>query len=1052
MRSIMVVGVLALSAMSAVPAAASTPPNSGVVKDGQARFEVLSPTLIRLEYAGDNRFEDAGTFNAVGRNSFSEPPYATDVENGWRVIRTGKITLRYRQGSGPFTDSNVVLDVDDGNATVHAHPSWPTQATCAFGVLCEGENAALSGGAAVNSDHNGYTGTGFVAGIQTKGAQFSYHVTGITSDGTYALQLRYANDRGGDGQLTTRTMSVLVDGLAAGTLTLPPTGSWDTWALASLPLQLSAGAHDVTVVYGPTDTGNVNIDSLAVTTPGAAYPGSAPQSCAFGVVCEAETGMLTGGAHTASDHVGYGGSGFVAGLEHAGATDTISLIGVPAAGDYAVQLRYANNRGGDGQVTTRTMSVSGRQISLPPTPDWDSWSTASATVHLDAGNNPIAVACGASDSCQVNVDSVAVTPVGSAFPLSHLPLGGYRRSLDGVGGDAPMTPGLLYRDGWSLLDDTASRLFDPATGTVTQRPAHQGAYQDGYLFGYGLDYQQALRDLRDLTGPAADLPRWAFGVWYSRYDAYSASDYENTLLPKFRSEGVPLDVLVTDTDWKSPDPWNGWEFSPTYFPDPQAYLTWAHQQGLHTTFNIHPSIQGADAQFAQAQATAGGTMQQSTGCFSDQGHNGPCYVFDWGDPKQLKAYFDLHQTAEQQGVDFWWLDWCCEGSHSSLNGVTPDAWINYNYAKDTSKNGKRGFAFSRAFSSLQSGGYAGSVGLPTGPWADHRYTVHFTGDTSSTWAALQYEVGYIGAEAASTGLPYTSHDIGGFNGSPADDLYVRWVQLGTFQPIDRLHSNHAPRLPWEYGDSARTAAEKFLRLREALVPYTYTAAYESQQTGLPIVRAPYLEYPGQDDAYLYANSEYLYGPDVLVAPATTPGTTSTTRVWFPPGTWTDYFTGRTFTGPSVHDVTTGWDTMPVFVKAGGIVPQRTDDVTNDVQNPLDKVTLNVSGGGSGSYSLYEDAGDGHGASATTGITYTEQGELRTLAIGGTHGHFAGQVSSRQWTARLLNSAPPIDVRVGGRKLGESSTGEGWSYEPATRVLTVRLALRPATARTTITIR
>ena len=1054
MRSIFVVGVLVLSGLSAVPASAAPP--SRVVHDGSARFEVLSPTLIRLEYAGDQHFDDASTFNAIGRDTFAVPRYTSSVDQGWRVIRTDKVTLKYREGSGPFTAENVELDLRDGGSTVRAHPSWDASSPCAFGTLCEAENAALSGGASVNTNHAGYTGAGFVDGIQTKGAQLSEHVTGVPSAGSYDLQLRYANDLGGDGQRTTRTMSVAVDGQAAGKLTLPVTGSWDTWALTSIPLQLAAGSHDVSVTFGPDDTGNINFDSLAVTPSGAGYPTGAPQACPFATVCEAETGTLTGGAHTASDHTGFGGTGFVAGLENAGATDTFSVTGVPSAGQYSVQMRYANNQGGDGQVTTRTMSVSANggaatQVSLPPTPSWDAWTTASATMHLDGGNNTIAVTCGASDSCKVNLDSIAITPTATRFPISHTALGGYRRSLDGVGGDAPMTPGLLYRDGWSLLNDTSGALFDPATGAVTQRPAHQGGYQDGYLFGYGLDYEQGLRDLRDLTGPAADLPRWAFGLWYSRYNAYSASDYENTLLPKFRSEGVPLDVLVTDTDWKSPDPWNGWEFNPAYFPDPQAYLTWAHQQGLHTTFNIHPSIQGADAQFAQAQATAGGALQQSTGCFSDQGHNGPCYIFDWGDPKQLKAYFDLHQTAEQQGVDFWWLDWCCEGSYSSLAGVTPDAWINYNYATDTSKDGRRGFAFSRAFSSLQSGGYAGSVGLPTGPWADHRYTVHFTGDTSSTWAALQYEVGYTGAEGASTGLPYTSHDIGGFNGSPSDDLYVRWVQLGTFQPIDRLHSNHAPRLPWEYGDAARTASEKFLRLREALVPYTYTAADEARRTGVPIVRTPYLEYPDQPAAYEYASSEYLYGPNVLVAPATSPGTTSTTSVWFPPGTWTDYFSGQTYTGPSVHDVTTDWNAMPVFVKAGGIVPERTDNVTNDGQNPLDKVTLNVAGGGSGSYSLFEDAGDGHGSSATTTVDYTEKSGVRTLTIGGARGHFAGQVSDREWTARLLNAARPTQVRVGGRTLGEAATGEGWTYDAAARVLTVRLASRPTAARTTLTV-
>jgi alpha-glucosidase (family GH31 glycosyl hydrolase) len=303
-------------------------------------------------------------------------------------------------------------------------------------------------------------------------------------------------------------------------------------------------------------------------------------------------------------------------------------------------------------------------------------------------------------------------------------------------------------------------------------------------------------------------------------------------------------------------------------------------------------------------------------------------------------------------------------------------------------------------------------------------------------------VGYTGGEGASTGLPYTSHDIGGFNGSPPDDLYVRWVQLGAFQPIDRLHSNHAPRLPWEYSDAARTAAEKFLRLREALVPYTYTAAQQAQATGVPIVRTPYLAYPDQPGAYEYADSEYLYGPNMLVAPATTPGTTSSTQVWFPPGSWTDYFTGQTFTGPSVHAVTTGWDTMPVFLKGGGIVAERSDNVTNDAQNPMDKLTLEVAAGASGSYDLYEDAGDGHGASSTTSVRHAGS----TLTILPARGRFAGQVASRQWTARFLGVERPSEVDIDGRA---TST---WTYDESTRTVTVTLAARPINAHTTIRVR
>jgi alpha-glucosidase (family GH31 glycosyl hydrolase) len=532
-------------------------------------------------------------------------------------------------------------------------------------------------------------------------------------------------------------------------------------------------------------------------------------------------------------------------------------------------------------------------------------------------------------------------------------------------------------------------------------------------------------------------------VWFSEYYDFTAADYENTVLPKFRSEGVPLDVLVTDTDFKSPAVWDGWEMDPKKFPDPAAFFDWAAKQGLHNTLNIHPSIVSGDSQYAAAQATAKNKLATS-GCSAPSGQT--CHVFDWGDPDQLRAYFDLHQTMEKQGADFWWLDWCCDDSRSSTPGVTPDAWINQQYTDDTAKNVGRGFAFSRAFGSLQAGGYSGQVGVPTGPWADKRTTVHFTGDTTSSWGTLRYEVGYTPGESASTGLSAVSHDIGGFNGPShlADDLYVRWVQLGAFQPVMRLHSNHSDRLPWQYGDQARAAAEKFLNLRENLVPYTYTLAHEAATTGTPAVRATYLEYPDQPGAYDAASREYFYGSDVLVAPATSAGTSATTSVWFPPGRWTDYFSGKTYTGPSVQNVTTDWNSMPVFVKAGGIVPTRTDNVANDVQNTLTKVTLTVAGGADGSYSLYED--DGHSSatkSATTGVRYTEKTHL--LRIGPVRGTYKGQVTDRQWTAVFTDAGAPRTVRINGANAPAGS----WKYDANRRTLTVTVPTRSVRAATTI---
>lgn len=172
------------------------------------------------------------------------------------------------------------------------------------------------------------------------------------------------------------------------------------------------------------------------------------------------------------------------------------------------------------------------------------------------------------------------------------------------------------------------------------------------------------------------------------------------------------------------------------------------------------------------------------------------------------------------------------------------SWINELYAKDIDAEGLRGFDLARLGSSFED--YRASPA--PGAWGEHRTTVDFTGDTEPTWDSLAFEVSMSAAEGA-IGQPYVSHDIGSFKGKHLpDDLYARWVQFGAFQPILRLHSDHGDRLPWEYGAGQAPAADA-LRLRKALVPYTYTLARQSVATGIPMVRALYLDYPDLGAAY-----------------------------------------------------------------------------------------------------------------------------------------------------------------------------------------------------------
>src|SRR4051812_7036618 len=872
------------AAGAALPGPAAASAATGSVRDGAARFEVVTPTLIRLEYAADGRFEDGPTFNVPSRH-FAAMRFHTSVEHGYRVIDTGRVTLRYREGSGPFTAANTSVQVGRG---VTGHPGFPAApGSCAFGTACEAEDGRLNGGESVNYDHTGFTGRGFTADYGQVGATDAWTVSGAPA-GDAELQVRYAN-----GGTVTRTLTT-----SAGTLSLPPTGGWDTWGTAMLPLHVPGGDTPVTTACAAGDGCNVNLDSVALTAPGATYP----------------------------DH------------------------------------------------------------STTPAPPAD-----------EPGQ-----------------------------------LGGWTRGLDEYPNqagtsiaDVKLHPGILNRRGWSLLDDTYTALRTPG-GWAAERPAHRGAYQDGYLFGYGEDYATALSDLRTLTGPAAMLPERAFGVWFSKFFPYSTSDYENALIPAFRSHGVPLDNLVADTDWKSPQQWDGWNWSPALFPDPDAFLAYARSQDLNVTLNVHAGIDQSDPRFAQAQQTAKGKLTRAAQCFSPA-----CYRFDWSDADQAKAWFDLHQPFEDQGVRQWWLDWCCTDSFVGLQGLTPDSWINDLYARDTDARGLRGFVLARIGASFED--YRGAPA--PGPWGEHRSTVHFTGDTDPTWDDLAMAVKLTAAEGA-IGQPYVSHDIGSFKGRHLpDDLYTRWVQFGAFQPILRLHSDHGDRLPWEYG-AGQAPATDALRLREALVPYTYSLARESVATGIPMVRSLYLDYPREDAAYDHPG-EYLYGRDMLVAPVTTPGQIATQDVWFPPGRWIDYFTGATFNGPTTATMKVPLGRIPVFVRAGGIVTEQPQmsHVGAQLASPL---TLKVYSGDSGSFSLYSDAGEGfgyqHGQYAETPISYRERGRSSRLTIGADYGHYAGQLAGRAYDIALVDLTQPYGVTVGHQRLPQVSAGDsgpGWSYDAAT---------------------
>ena len=340
--------------------------------------------------------------------------------------------------------------------------------------------------------------------------------------------------------------------------------------------------------------------------------------------------------------------------------------------------------------------------------------------------------------------------------------------------------------------------------------------------------------------------------------------------------------------------------------------------------------------------------------------------------------------------------------------------------------------------------------------------------------------------SSAIGLPYLSNDIGGYTGGHlADDLYARWVQLGTFSSILRLQGKNAQRLPYQYADGsgADLSGERFLRLREALVPYLYTAASQAHTVGLPLTRAMAVAYPGSSAA-VSATDQWMLGDNLLVAPITTAGATASRTLWLPPGQWTDFFTGETVqggtTGTTITTPVEGFDRAPVYVKAGGFVTMA-PPMSHVGARAEDPLTLRVASGAAGTSSVYEDSGDGNdyltGKSSSTSLSYAEPAVGTaatggfTFASGAGHvvisprvGDFTGASAARAYAVQFLSAARPRNVSVDGVIVPETAdttehdqtdtvdtqpSGDSWSYDATTHVITALVAPRSTSHSLTV---
>jgi alpha-glucosidase (family GH31 glycosyl hydrolase) len=321
-------------------------------------------------------------------------------------------------------------------------------------------------------------------------------------------------------------------------------------------------------------------------------------------------------------------------------------------------------------------------------------------------------------------------------------------------------------------------------------------------------------------------------------------------------------------------------------------------------------------------------------------------AFDITDPHFVEGYFEiLHHPYEEMGIDFWWLDWQ-QGRKSRVPGLDPLWWINHLHYYDLGRDGrKRPFVFSR-----------------WGGLGNHRYPIGFSGDTFVRWRTLAYQP-YFTASAANVGYGWWSHDIGGHmfkDGTP--ELYLRWVQFGVFSPIFRLHSTKKAALdrrPWSKPKRIYHAARDAMQLRHALLPYIYSMAWRAHMSGISIATPMY--YGNMEEAEAFAaRDQYFFGSELFIAPILKPSDLKTglaTRdVWFPAGTWFNFFTGESNSRRGWHEVTAMLEDIPVFAKAGAIVPLAPKAGWGGIDNP-NELDLYIFPDADNEFLLYEDDGE-----------------------------------------------------------------------------------------------
>jgi alpha-D-xyloside xylohydrolase len=507
-------------------------------------------------------------------------------------------------------------------------------------------------------------------------------------------------------------------------------------------------------------------------------------------------------------------------------------------------------------------------------------------------------------------------------------------------------PFYLTNHGYGVLVDHPGRVsFEVASEMVSRTQFSVAGQSLSYLIVYGPTPADVLRRYTALTGRPALPPAWSFGLWLS---TSFTTPYDEETVTKFvdgmAERDLPLSVFHFDTFWMREFHWCDFEWDPAIFPDPPGMLKRLSDRGLRTCLWINPYIAQRSAMFAEG-AAKGYLVRKADGDVWqwDRWQAGMGLV-DFTDPDARAWYAGKLSALVEMGVDAFKSDFGERVPTDVVwhDGSDPERMHNY-YTQIYNQ---------LVFDVLREHRGEGEAVLfaRSATVGGQQFPVHWGGDNSATFESMAESL-RGGLSLMSSGFGFWSHDIGGFEGRPDPAVFKRWIAFGLLSSHSRLHGNHSYRVPWLFDEESVAVLRKFTHLKYALMPYLFWAARQAHDEGLPVMRPMVVGFPG-DPAATHLDRQYLLGGDLLVAPVfSAEGEVS---FYVPAGRWTRFGTAEVVEGPGWVTETHGFDSVPLLVRPGAVIPiggrsdrpdyDYRDGVTLRLHEPAEGVTTVVVAG------------------------------------------------------------------------------------------------------------